>query len=79
MVLVAAGGGWYSWHTYKANKAKEGEYMFAQVTRGDIEDLVTATGTLEPRDYVDVGAQVSGQIDELLVEVGDTVTKGRIW
>ena len=37
----------------------------AVVQRGNIENLVTATGTLQPRDYVDVGAQVSGPIKSL--------------
>ena len=44
----------------------------------DIEVLVTATGTLQPRDYVDVGAQVSGQLEQLLVEVGDIVEAGQL-
>lgn len=48
----------------------------AVVTRGDIENLVTSTGTLMPRDYVDVGAQVSGLIEKIYVEVGDVVKKG---
>ena len=34
--------------------------IYATVQKGEIEDLVTATGSLQPRDYVDVGAQVSG-------------------
>src|SRR5690606_24427077 len=34
------------------------------------------TGILQPRDYVDVGAQVSGQLKTLLVEVGSEVKKG---
>jgi macrolide-specific efflux system membrane fusion protein len=48
----------------------------ATVTRGDIEDLVTAVGKLMPRDYADVGAQVSGRIEKLHVEVGDVVQQG---
>jgi membrane fusion protein, macrolide-specific efflux system len=55
---------------------KEGEYITAAVTRGDIEDLVTSTGTLTPRDSVDVGAQVSGRIEKLHVVVGDVVRQG---
>lgn len=46
------------------------------VSRGDIENLVTATGSLQPRDYVDVGAQVSGQLKVLHVDVGSEVKKG---
>lgn len=48
------------------------------VTRADIESSVTALGTLQPRRYVDVGAQASGQIHTLHVEVGDTVRKGQL-
>ncbi len=52
------------------------DLQFASVTRGDIEDVVTATGTLQPRDYVDVGAQVSGQLTHIHVEVGQQVKEG---
>nr|WP_314477637.1 efflux RND transporter periplasmic adaptor subunit [uncultured Pseudomonas sp.] len=48
------------------------------VTRADIESSVTALGTLQPRRYVDVGAQASGQIRTLHVEAGDTVRKGQL-
>ncbi len=40
------------------------------------EALVTATGVLQPRTYVDVGAQVSGQLETLHVQVGDQVSEG---
>ncbi|MDF0734261.1 efflux RND transporter periplasmic adaptor subunit [Pseudomonas entomophila] len=49
-----------------------------QVTRADIESSVTALGTLQPRRYVDVGAQASGQIRKLHVEVGDEVRQGQL-
>lgn len=48
------------------------------VGRGTIENLVTATGTLQPRDYVDVGAQVSGQLTKIHVEIGQYVKKGQL-
>ena len=48
------------------------------VTRADIESSVTALGTLQPRRYVDVGAQASGQIHKLHVEAGDQVRKGQL-
>lgn len=43
------------------------------VEKGDLLDQVTATGTLQPSGYVDVGAQVSGQLKVIAVEVGDKV------
>ena len=74
--LLVIGGSWYAWHRHNVNANAEGEYIFATIGRGDIEDLVTATGALQPRDYVDVGAQVSGQVQRILVQVGDEVKKG---
>ena len=52
------------------------EALIVTVERADVEDSVTALGNLQPRDYVDVGAQVSGQLDTLHVDVGATVKKG---
>lgn len=46
------------------------------IETGRIEDIVTGQGTLEPKDYVDVGAQVSGQIKKMHVEIGDAVKTG---
>ncbi len=48
------------------------------VKRGDIENSIGSLGTLEPKEYVDVGTQVSGLIDKLLVEIGDTVEQGQL-
>jgi macrolide-specific efflux system membrane fusion protein len=73
LLISAAAGGWY--YLIK-QKDKPAERIFATVQRGSIEDLVTATGVLQPRDYVDVGAQVSGQVHRIHVEVGDEVKSG---
>jgi macrolide-specific efflux system membrane fusion protein len=45
--------------------------------RGDVEDLVTALGSLQPLTSVDVGAQVSGQLTKISVQIGDEVEKGQ--
>lgn len=50
----------------------------ATAERGDIENTVTASGSLQPSNSVEVGAQVSGQLEKLLVEVGDTVEQGQL-
>ena len=54
------------------------KFTTVQVSRGDIESSVTALGTLQPRRYVDVGAQASGQIRKIHVEVGDVVKEGQL-
>lgn len=51
-------------------------YRTSAVVKGDIETTVTALGNLQPRDYVDVGAQISGQLEKLHVDIGDMVKSG---
>lgn len=60
------------------HQAKAGTPSFATVSvrRADLEDVVTALGKLEPATYVDVGAQVSGQLMKLHVDIGSVVKKG---
>ncbi|OZY41176.1 efflux transporter periplasmic adaptor subunit [Pseudomonas fragi] len=53
-------------------------YVTVPVTRGDIESSVTALGTLQPRQFVDVGAQASGQIHKIHVDVGSEVKEGQL-
>jgi membrane fusion protein, macrolide-specific efflux system len=52
------------------------EPVAVAVTRGDIEEIVTSQGKLEPKQYVDVGSQVSGQLQKLHVAIGDEVKAG---
>jgi macrolide-specific efflux system membrane fusion protein len=50
--------------------------IIATIVRGQIENTVTATGTMQPGHWVDVGAQVSGQLQTLAVDVGNFVKQG---
>ena len=75
LLLVSGIVGWLVW----AKPATNAEQApTALVQRGDFEDTVSATGTLQPRDYVDVGTQVSGQVKKLHVEIGSRVEKGEL-
>lgn len=69
--LVIAGGAAVAWAT-----RERVVYDSIAVKRQDVEATVTAIGTLQPRRYVDVGAQVSGQITRLHVVPGAVVKKG---
>ena len=53
-----AGGWWY----FNKGKVKNISFRTAEVTRGDILSTISATGTVEPEELVDVGAQVAGQV-----------------
>ncbi len=74
--LAVLGGGGFSYYRWGPGAKTESAYITATVQRGDIEDQVSATGSLQPRDYVDVGAQVSGQLRKIHVEVGSEVKEG---
>ena len=56
----------------------EHEYTTAPVERGEILNIITSTGTLEPVSVVDVGTQVSGIIDKVYVDFNDIVKKGQL-
>jgi HlyD family secretion protein len=83
IVLVAAAAvfGWYR------SPRSEGAivYRTAQVTRGNLLVAISATGTVEPEEVIDVGAQVAGQIlsfgrdaDGKSVDYGSKVTEGTV-
>ena len=72
--LVVAGVAW----TRTGSKDPVQDVTTAPVVRGDIEDAVSALGSMQPQEFVDVGTQVSGQLKQLLVAVGDTVEKGAV-
>ncbi|GKX58438.1 efflux RND transporter periplasmic adaptor subunit [Leminorella grimontii] len=52
-------------------------YITSPVVKADIEQTVLADGSIKALKQVNVGAQVSGQIKALHVELGDKVTKGQ--
>lgn len=53
-------------------------YRTEAVSRGEIEKVVRATGTINPLQTVKVGSQVSGTISKLYVDFNSVVTKGQI-
>ena len=75
---VLAGSGWYAWRTWFAADDPADSVLVAAATRGNVEDTITATGSLQPKEFVDVGTQVSGQLKTLLVDIGAVVEKGQL-
>ncbi len=69
-LLVATGS--VAWRWLGATAAPPA-FATATVRTASIEDTVGALGNIQPRDYVDVGAQVSGQLKVIQVKIGDRV------
>jgi HlyD family secretion protein len=74
-VVVAAIGGTAF---YVARGTATTTYVTAPVARGPLVVRVSATGTLQPEDQVDVGAEISGRVDRVAVDFNDRVTKGQV-
>ena len=72
-VLLGAGLLYYEYRHH--DEAAAGPVLVS-AQRGDVEEVVSAVGILQPFATVDVGAQVTGQLKTLYVHVGDEVKKG---
>jgi HlyD family secretion protein len=79
ILLTLALAGYGIWHFMRQRAiAARPRYEQAPVVRGDIQVSVSATGTLRGRSTVEVGAEVSGRVTEVLVDYNDKVTKGQL-
>jgi HlyD family secretion protein len=76
LVLAAIGGGTYWYITTHREPAVE--YQTAAVTRGDLTQVVTATGQLGPVVNVQVGSQISGIIKKLPVDYNSVVKSNEV-
>lgn len=76
--VVLAVAGYFAWQTWSAADKASSSVITAVAQRGNLEDTVTATGTLQPKEFVDVGTQVSGQVQKLHVDIGAVVKAGQL-
>jgi HlyD family secretion protein len=74
VIIIIAAGIWYS--TTRNSAAVQ--YKTVAVTRGDLTVMVTATGTLQPVNQVDVGTEISGTIRTVEADYNDRVKVGQI-
>lgn len=75
VAAIALGAGWY-FLSGKETGSQKSTYLAETVERGNIENSITAVGTLSALRSVNVGAQVSGQLKSVKVDIGDTVKQG---
>ena len=69
-----------AYYVYQLSNKKKPEdlYRLQPVTMGDIEQNVTANGTINPVSLVNVGTQVSGRVKKIYADYNDQVKKGQI-
>jgi HlyD family secretion protein len=75
-VLIVLGIGLYASTVY----SKKGlvSVQTGQVVRQDLTSIVTASGEIKPKNYINIGANAQGDITQLLVKEGDHVRKGQL-
>lgn len=76
LVLVLTGAS--VWYFNRPNGEEESLYRFVTLEAGDIEAVVSSTGTLDAVTTVQVGTQVSGIISHIYVDFNDNVQQGQI-
>ena len=74
LLAIAAGGAWW----YFTRQPDAPTYRTAKIERGPITATIASTGTLNPVTSVQVGTQVSGQIQQLFVDFNSPVKKGEL-
>src|SRR5882757_3682042 len=72
--VVIGGGFWY----YRTHHTDTAQYQTAPVVRGDLTQLVTATGQVEPVLNVQVGSQISGRISKITVDYNSVVKSNEV-
>jgi HlyD family secretion protein len=79
IILIIVAAGIIMWFGIsKGNSKQTLAYSFTSVTKKDISNSVTATGTVEPIKQVEVGTQVSGIIDKIYVDYNSQVKEGEL-
>jgi macrolide-specific efflux system membrane fusion protein len=81
VILILAAAAFAGWKYFGQTSHRGGTQEAMRhipVSTGDIEEQVTAQGKLEAKDYVDVGTQVSGQLQKIHVNIGDDVKAGQL-
>jgi HlyD family secretion protein len=73
-IVAVAGGIWY----FNRDDDSAPQYVTAVVTRGDLTQVVTATGTLNPVTNVTVGSQISGIILRLYADWNSEVKANQV-
>jgi HlyD family secretion protein len=76
VILLLASASYGFWRI--TNRPKEPPYIIGPVQKGDVTQVVTATGTLSAVTTVQVGSQVSGTIDKLNADFNTQVKAGQV-
>lgn len=78
LMILALGGGGYYWMQSRSTATATVHYTTVEAATADITVKVTAVGTVQPIQQVNVGSLISGTISEIDVAINDTVKIGQV-
>src|ERR1700682_244458 len=87
LIALAAAGAW-GWRYIYGRNGQKSEFLTVLVDKGEILTSINATGTIEPEEVIDIGAQVAGLIKEFgrdpqkpsaPIDYGSHVEKGAVF
>jgi len=78
LIIVVLGAGYWIWKTYRSDDDRKIVIETITPGRGNIEVLITTTGTVQPQNRLEMKPPISGRVEEILVREGDHVKKGDI-
>jgi HlyD family secretion protein len=82
LILIAAGAALtaaaYGWHWWHERETEQVAYTVEGVQHGTIDEVVSATGRVRPRDVYVVGSEVAGKVTAVLADYNQTVAEGDV-
>lgn len=76
IITILSSGTWFLF--FREKKLTAEDFDMVPITKGNVTYTVTASGTIQPLNTVDVGTQVSGLIEKVLVDYNDEVKEGQL-
>jgi HlyD family secretion protein len=75
LTVMAAGLGWHAWRNHEAEHIA---YTLAPIERGTLEEVVSATGLVRPREVYAVGSDLAGRVVAVLADYNQSVSEGDV-
>ncbi len=76
VLIAAAGGAWF--YLAGSPEGNSVRYVTQQIRRGDLTETVTATGTVQPTNKVEISSELSGTVRKVLADYNDHVKAGEV-
>ncbi len=79
MIIVFGCAGWFLWSRFgPAKKPVQSMVKEIRPFYGNIQNVITSTGTVQPQNRLEIKPAINGRIEDILVQEGDKVKKGQI-